>query len=70
MHIGVLRWFDASRGVGFIQPEEGGAEVFVHAACVVASGMPPMLSGRRLGYELEPDDRSEIPYAALLLEVA
>ncbi len=70
MYIGILRWFDTSRGLGFIQPEDGGVEVFVHAACVVASGMPSMTPGRRLGYEIEPDDRCDIPYAAVLLEVA
>lgn len=70
MNTGTLTWFDASRGLGFITPDDGGPDVFVHASCVVASGMPAMLSGQRFDYEVEPDERSQSPYAALLLEAA
>lgn len=58
MQIGTVKWFNATKGFGFIQPEEGGADVFVHISAVERAGMSSLNEGQRIGFELERDKRS------------
>lgn len=58
MQIGVVKWFNATKGFGFIQPEAGGADVFVHISAVERAGMASLTEGQKIGFELESDRRS------------
>ena len=52
MAIGTVKFFDATRGFGFIQPEGGGKDVFVHKSAVEKAGMRPLTEGQRIQYEV------------------
>jgi CspA family cold shock protein len=58
MATGVVKWFNATKGFGFIQPDDGGADVFVHVSAVERSSLGSINEGQKLGYELERDQRS------------
>jgi CspA family cold shock protein len=58
MQIGTVKWFNAQKGFGFIQPESGGNDVFVHISAVERAGMGSLHEGQKLGFELERDQRS------------
>jgi len=53
MATGTVKWFNAQKGYGFIQPETGGADVFVHISAVERAGMDNLREGQKLSYELE-----------------
>jgi CspA family cold shock protein len=53
MATGTVKWFNGQKGYGFIQPEEGGADVFVHISAVERAGMATLKEGQRVSYELE-----------------
>jgi len=50
--IGTVKWFNVSKGYGFIKPEDGGPEVFVHISEVAKAGYANLAEGVRIGYEL------------------
>ena len=58
MATGVVKWFNATKGFGFIQPDEGGADVFVHISAVERSSLGSINEGQKISYELERDQRS------------
>ena len=58
MAIGTVKWFNAQKGYGFIQPDDGSKDVFVHISAVERSGMGNLREGQKLSYELERDKRS------------
>ena len=58
MATGTVKWFNASKGFGFIQPDNGGADVFVHISAVERAGMHSLNDGQKISYELEQDRRS------------
>jgi CspA family cold shock protein len=58
MSTGTVKWFNAQKGFGFIQPDEGGADVFVHISAVERSSLGSIHEGQKLGFELERDQRS------------
>jgi len=58
MTTGTVKWFNASKGFGFIQPDDGGADVFVHISAVERAGMSNLSEGQKLGYEMERDNKS------------
>jgi CspA family cold shock protein len=58
MPFGTVKWFNPTKGFGFIQPEDGGADVFVHISAVERAGMATLNEGQRVGFELERDKRS------------
>lgn len=58
MQIGTVKWFNGQKGFGFIQPDDGGSDVFVHASAVERAGMSALHEGQKLGFELERDSRS------------
>ena len=58
MAVGTVKWFNGTKGFGFIQPDDGGADVFVHISAVERSSLGSIREGQKLGYELEKDQRS------------
>ncbi len=52
MKIGTVKWFNETKGYGFIQPENGGPDVFVHASSLVEAGINNLKEGQRISYEL------------------
>ena len=58
MTLGVVKWFNAQKGFGFIQPDDGGTDVFVHISAVERAGMATLHEGQKLSFELERDQRS------------
>lgn len=52
MSIGVVKWFNPTKGYGFIQPEEGGSDVFVHMSALERAGITALNEGQRISYEL------------------
>ena len=53
MSVGTVKWFNSTKGYGFIEPEDGGADVFVHITAVQASGMDGLEEGQKLSFDLE-----------------
>ncbi|MDD2325796.1 MAG: cold-shock protein [Alphaproteobacteria bacterium] len=49
---GTVKWFNATKGFGFIQPEAGGADVFVHISAVERAGLRELREGQKVSYEL------------------
>jgi cold shock protein len=60
MATGTVKWFNAQKGYGFIQPESGGKDVFVHISAVERAGMDNLREGQRLDYELEQGQRGRV----------
>ena len=58
MATGIVKWFNSTKGFGFIQPDEGGADVFVHVSAVERAGLTALHEGQKIGYEIERDQRS------------
>ena len=56
--VGKVKWFNSSKGYGFIQPDDGGADVFVHISAVEQAGMRGLNEGQKLSYEVQPDRRT------------
>lgn len=57
MPSGTVKWFDATKGFGFIEPDAGGKDVFVHISAVEQAGLRSLNDGQKLEYELETDDK-------------
>ncbi|RMF09902.1 MAG: cold-shock protein [Alphaproteobacteria bacterium] len=53
MATGTVKWFNTTKGYGFIQPDEGGKDVFVHISAVERSGLATLNDGQKISYELE-----------------
>ena len=58
MATGTVKWFNPTKGFGFIQPEAGGPDVFVHISAVERAGLRGLNEGQKVSYELEQDKRS------------
>ena len=58
MNTGTVKWFNSTKGFGFIQPDAGGTDVFVHATAVERSSLGSLQEGQKVGYELERDVRN------------
>ncbi len=52
MASGTVKWFNATKGYGFIEPDEGGKDVFVHITAVQAAGLQGLNEGQRVSYEI------------------
>jgi len=58
MNTGTVKWFNEQKGYGFIQPDNGGKDVFVHVSAVERSGLRGLQEGQKVSYELETDRRN------------
>lgn len=58
MATGTVKWFNATKGFGFIQTDEGGPDVFVHVTAVERAGMSGLAEGQKISYELVQDRKS------------
>jgi CspA family cold shock protein len=56
--MGTVKWFNATKGFGFIQPDDGGNDVFVHISAVERAGLGTLREGQKVSYEVVPDRRS------------
>ncbi len=69
MNTGTVKWFDEIKGYGFIQPDDGGKDVFVHISAVQQAGLRGLAEGQKVTFDVENDRRSGKP-AAINLQVA
>jgi cold shock protein len=58
MATGTVKWFNSQKGFGFIQPDAGGADAFVHISAVERAGINELKEGQKVSYELVADRRS------------
>jgi cold shock protein len=58
MSTGTVKWFNVQKGFGFIQPEDGGKDVFVHISAVERAGMSTLNEGQKLSYDIVADRRT------------
>ncbi|GAA0613138.1 cold-shock protein [Paenochrobactrum glaciei] len=58
MTTGTVKWFDSIKGFGFIQPDNGGNDVFVHISAVERANMSQLNEGQKIGYDTERDNKS------------
>jgi cold shock protein len=57
MPIGTVKFYNTGKGYGFITPEGGAKDVFVHASALEAVGMSPLSEGQRVSFDIQPDQR-------------
>ncbi len=55
---GTVKWFNTQKGFGFIQPDDGGKDIFVHISAVEQAGLKGLKDGQKLGFELVTDKRT------------
>lgn len=58
MTTGTVKWFNEQKGFGFIQPDNGGEDVFVHASAVERAGMSSLREGQKVSYEVERNPKN------------
>ncbi|HEY2708835.1 MAG TPA: cold-shock protein [Caulobacteraceae bacterium] len=58
MATGTVKWFNSTKGFGFIQPDGGGKDVFVHISAVERSDLGRLDEGQKVGYEIEADRKT------------
>ena len=59
MPIGKVKFFNTQKGFGFIEPEEGGKDAFVHISAVEKAGLNSLVQDQRVSYELQTDQRGK-----------
>jgi CspA family cold shock protein len=58
METGTVKWYNDQKGYGFIQPDAGGKDVFVHATALERAGLRGLREGQKISYELQTDQRN------------
>jgi CspA family cold shock protein len=58
MAIGTVKWYNSQKGFGFIQPDDGGKDAFVHISAIERAGMSDLREGQKISFELVADTRS------------
>ena len=69
MTIGTVKWFNSEKGFGFIQPDDGGVDAFVHVSAVERAGMTGLREGQKISFDLAKDARTGKMSAANLQTV-
>ena len=64
---GTVKFFNAERGYGFIKPDDGARDVFVHITAVEQAGLKSLTEGQRISFEVEPDKKGKGPKAVNLV---
>ena len=57
MTVGTVKFFNDKKGYGFVVPDDGGANVFVHSSALEASGLRTLQEGQRISFDIQPDTR-------------
>ncbi len=65
-----VKWFNPTKGFGFIQPDDGSKDVFVHITAVERAGLKDLIEGQRITFEVEPDKKGKGPKAVNLVVMA
>ena len=60
MFVGTVRWFNPQRGYGFIQPDDGSKDVFVHITAVEHAGLPGLNEGQKVSFDVEPGQQGKM----------
>lgn len=60
MLIGTVKWFNAQKGYGFLQPEDGSKDVFVHISAVERAGLGNLREGQKISYEIERGQQGRV----------
>jgi cold shock protein len=68
MTTGTVKWFNAQKGYGFIQPEDGSKDVFVHISAVERAGLGSLHEGQRISYQLERGQQGKTSAVDLQVE--
>jgi len=63
---GTVKFFNQAKGYGFVSPDDGGKDVFVHITAVQRSGIPELAEGTKISFEVQPDKRGRGPQAVNL----
>lgn len=63
---GTVKFFNQAKGYGFIAPDDGGKDIFVHITAVQRSGIPELAEGTKLSFDIQPDARGRGPQAVEL----
>jgi CspA family cold shock protein len=58
METGTVKWYNGTKGYGFIQPDNGGKDVFVHATALERAGLRSLREGQKISYEMHTDERT------------
>lgn len=66
MTTGTVKFYNSQKGFGFIQPDDGGKDVFVHATALEAAGMRGLVEGQKIAFDIQPDRRTGKEAAANL----
>jgi CspA family cold shock protein len=69
MRTGTVKFYNSQKGYGFIQPDDGGKDVFVHASALERAGLRGLVEGQKVGFDVETDRRSGKDAAANLQQV-
>jgi CspA family cold shock protein len=64
---GIVKFFNGERGYGFIKPDDGGRDVFVHITAVEQAGLKALNEGQRIAFDVEPDKKGKGPKAVNLV---
>lgn len=59
MQTGIVKWFNSAKGFGFITPDQGGKDVFVHFSGIASEGYRSLQEGAKVSYELQQSDRGD-----------
>ena len=57
MNMGVVKWYNSQKGYGFIQPDDGGNDVFVHVSAVERAGLSGLAEGQKVSFDIQVDTR-------------
>ena len=66
---GTVKFFNAEKGYGFIKPDDGGRDIFVHVTAVERAGLSTLAEGQRIAFEVEPDKKGKGPKAVDLVAI-
>jgi cold shock protein len=64
---GVVKFFNTEKGYGFIKPDDGSRDIFVHVTAVEQAGLPTLIEGQKISFEIEPDKKGKGPKAVDLI---
>ncbi len=65
--LGVVKFFNTEKGYGFIKPDDGGRDIFVHVTAVSRAGLQNLDQGQKVSFEVEPDKKGKGPKAVNLI---